>query len=139
MNELNSTISSFAIDSHTGKLTAIDEQPTVPEENRAENHCADIQISPDGRFLYGSNRGHDSIVLFETDPTSGRLSHVGFFPCGGATPRNLAFTPSGRHLFCANQNSDRISIFERDVQTGALMNTDVAIEIGTPMCVRIVR
>jgi 6-phosphogluconolactonase len=139
MNELNSTISSFAIDSHTGKLTAIDEQPAVPEENCAENHCADIQISPDGRFLYGSNRGHDSIVAFETDPASGRLSHVGFFPCGGATPRNLAFTPSGRHLFCANQNSDRISIFERDVQTGSLMNTDVTIEIGTPMCVRIVR
>lgn len=139
MNELNSTISSFAIDSHTGKLTAIDAQPAVPEENLEENHCADIQISPDGRFLYGSNRGHDSIVVFETDPASGKLSQVGFFPCGGATPRNLALTPSGRHLFCANQNSDRISIFERDVQTGALMDTEVTIEIGTPMCVRIIR
>jgi 6-phosphogluconolactonase len=139
MNELNSTISSFAFDTHNGKLTAIDAHPAVPEESSAENHCADIQISPDGRFLYGSNRGHDSIVVFETDPASGRLSLVGFFPCGGATPRNLALTPSGRHLFCANQNGDRISIFERDLQTGTLMDTDIFIDIGTPMCVRIVR
>jgi 6-phosphogluconolactonase len=78
-------------------------------------------------------------VVFETDPENGKLSHVGFFPCGGATPRNLALTPSGRHLFCANQNADRISIFERDVQTGALADTGQAIEVGTPMCVRIVR
>jgi 6-phosphogluconolactonase len=139
MNELNSTISSFAIDTKTGALTAVDAQPAVPDEARSHNHCSDIQISPDGRFVYGANRGHDSIVVFETDPESGRLSHVGFFPCGGATPRNLALTPSGRHLFCANQNADRISIFERDPQTGALADTGKTIEIGTPMCVRIVR
>ncbi len=139
MNELNSTVASYAIDGRNGALTAVDVQPAVPVEATMENHCADIQISPDGRFLYGSNRGHDSIVVFETDPESGRLSHVGFFPCGGATPRNLALTPSGRHLFCANQNSDRISIFDRDMQTGALADTGVAIEIGTPMCVRIIR
>jgi 6-phosphogluconolactonase len=139
MNELDSTIASFTIDAKSGVLTAADAQPAVPEEARSKNHCADIQISPDGRFLYGSNRGHDSIVVFETDPENGKLSHVGFFPCGGATPRNLALTPSGRHLFCANQNADRISIFERDVQTGALADTGQAIEVGSPMCVRIVR
>jgi 6-phosphogluconolactonase len=139
MNELDSTVTSFAIDRDNGELTAIDAQPAVPEEGRDHNHCADIQISPDGRFLYGSNRGHDSIVVFETDPATGRLSLVGFFPCGGETPRNLALSPSGRHLFCANQNSDRVSIFERDLQTGGLMATDRFIDIGTPMCVRIVR
>jgi 6-phosphogluconolactonase len=136
-NELNSTISSFALDSHTGKLTAIDSHSAIPESNRSQNACADIRISPDGRFVYGSNRGQDSIAVFEVDPASGMLSGVGFIPSGGETPRNLALTPSGRHLFCANQDSDRISIFERDAQTGGLTDTQVAIEIGTPMCVRI--
>lgn len=138
MNELDSTIASFAVDAESGALTAIDAQPAVPAEARAGNHCADIQISPDGRFLYGSNRGHDSIAIFEADPETGKLANVGFVPCGGATPRNLALTPSGRHLFCANQDADRISIFARDEQTGILADTGRTIDIGTPMCVRIV-
>ncbi|CAN7364600.1 lactonase family protein [Rhizobium sp. LjRoot30] len=136
MNELNSTVASFGLDPQTGVLTAIDEQPAVPAEARASNHCADIQISPDGRFLYGSNRGHDSISVFAVDGETGKLTTVGFFPCGGATPRNLALTPSGRHLFSANQNADRISIFARDAETGKLTDTGKAIEIGTPMCVK---
>jgi 6-phosphogluconolactonase len=138
MSELNSTISSFAIDSHTGKLTAIDAHSAIDENNPAPNGSADIRISPDGRFVYGSNRGQDSIAVFEVDPASGMLSPVGIFSSGGETPRNLALTPSGRHLFCANQDSDRISIFERDDRTGRLTDTGTAIEIGTPMCVRIV-
>lgn len=136
MNELNSTVASFGLDPQTGVLTPIDEQPAVPAQARASNHCADIQISPDGRFLYGSNRGHDSISIFAVDGETGTLGTVGFFPCGGATPRNLALTPSGRHLFSANQNADRISIFARDAETGTLTDTGKAIEIGTPMCVK---
>jgi 6-phosphogluconolactonase len=136
MNELDSTVASYRIDPETGVLTALDAQPAVPAEARASNHCADIQISPDGRFIYGSNRGHDSVCAFAVDEASGKLSLVGFFPCGGATPRNLAITPSGRHLFSANQNADRISILARDMQTGALTDTGHAIEVGTPMCVK---
>jgi 6-phosphogluconolactonase len=139
MNELDSTVASYAINAADGALTPCDVQPAVSAEARSQNHCADIQISPDGRFVYGSNRGHDSIVVLEADPETGKLSLVNFFPCGGVTPRNLALTPSGRHLFCANQNSDRISIFERDIVTGALTDTGHAIEVGTPMCVRIIR
>jgi len=136
MNELDSTVASFRLDSGTGALTQCDAQPAVPAAARATNHCADIQISSDGRFLYGSNRGHDSISCFSVDADSGLLSLVGFFPCGGATPRNLAITPSGRHLFSANQNADRISIFARDQETGMLTDTGRAIEVGTPMCVK---
>jgi 6-phosphogluconolactonase len=139
MNELDSTVASYAINTADGALTPCDVQPAVPAEAQSQNHCADIQISPDGRFVYGSNRGHDSIVVFDADPENGKLSLVNCFPCGGVTPRNLALTPSGRHLFCANQNSDRISIFERDILTGALTDTGHAIEVGTPMCVRIIR
>jgi 6-phosphogluconolactonase len=136
MNELNSTVASFRLDRATGALSQCDAQPAVPAEARASNHCADIQISPDGRFIYGSNRGHDSVSCFAIDEATGKLSLVGFFPCGGATPRNLAITPSGNHLFSANQNADRISIFARDQQTGALTDTGRAIEVGTPMCVK---
>lgn len=136
MNELDSTVASFRLDPTTGTLTQLDAQPAVPAEARASNHCADIQISPDGGFLYGSNRGHDSISCFAVDEATGQLTLVGFFPCGGATPRNLAITPSGNHLFSANQNADRISIFARNAETGALTDTGKAIEVGTPMCVK---
>ncbi|MBZ9987405.1 lactonase family protein [Mesorhizobium sp. BH1-1-5] len=137
MNELDSTVVSLALDPSSGRLETIDTKPAVPGEARAHNHCADIQISPDGRFLYGSNRGHDSVAIFAVDQQSGKLELVDFAPCGGATPRNLALTPSGKHLFSANQNADRISIFARDGQSGRLTDTGHAIEIGTPMCVRI--
>ncbi|OBQ74402.1 lactonase family protein [Mesorhizobium erdmanii] len=139
MNELDSTVVSMVLDEATGKLSVIDAKPAVPAEARDSNHCADIQISPDGRFIYGSNRGHDSVVIMAVDQQTGTLGLVGYVPCGGATPRNLALTPSGGHLFSANQNADRISIFARDAGTGMLTDTGRAIEIGTPMCVRIVR
>jgi 6-phosphogluconolactonase len=138
MNELDSTVAALALDEATGKLALLDTRPAVPAEARDHNHCADIQISPDGRFVYGSNRGHDSIVVFAVDQQSGALSLLGYQPCGGATPRNLALTPSGRHLLSANQNADRISIFARDAETGMLADTGRAIAIGTPMCVKIV-
>ena len=138
MNELDSTIVSMALDEATGKLSVIDAKPAVPAEARDSNHCADIQISPDGRFVYGSNRGHDSIVIMAVDQQTGALSLLDYVPCGGATPRNLALTPSGGHLFSANQNADRISIFARDAATGRLTDTGRSIEIGTPMCVKIV-
>lgn len=139
MNELDSTIVSMALDEVTGKLSIIDARPAVPAEARGTNHCADIQIAPDGRFVYGSNRGHDSVVIMAVDQQTGTLALVGYVPCGGATPRNLALTPSGGHLFSANQNADRISVFARDTDSGMLTDTGRAIEIGTPMCVRIVR
>lgn len=138
MNELDSTVASLSLDGSSGSLALIDVKPAVPAEARDQNHCADIQISPDGRFLYGSNRGHDSISVFAVDQQSGRLTSEGFTPCGGATPRNLCLTPSGRHLLSANQNADRISIFSRDAETGRLTDTGAAIEIGTPMCIKIV-
>ncbi|TPM40757.1 lactonase family protein [Mesorhizobium sp. B2-3-4] len=138
MNELDSTIVSMALDEGTGKLSILDIKPAVPVEARDGNHCADIQISPDGRFIYGSNRGHDSVVIMAVGQQTGTLSLVGHVPCGGATPRNLALTPSGGHLFSANQNGNRISIFVRDAGSGMLTDSGRAIETGTPMCVRIV-
>ncbi len=135
MNELDSTVTAYGFDPFTGVLTLIDCQPAVPVEARAGNHCSDIQISPDGRFLYGGNRGHDSISIFEVGP-DGRLTPRGFVPCGGATPRHLAITPSGRHLLVACQNADRVSVLARDQATGGLSDTGVGLQIGTPMCLK---
>lgn len=139
MNELDSTVVSLALDAGSGSLAFLDAKPAVPAEAREHNHCADIQISPDGRFLYGSNRGHNSVAVFAVDQENGKLTLVDYTPCGGPTPRNLCLTPSGSHLFSANQNGDRISIFARDTETGRLTDTGKAIAIGTPMCVKITR
>ncbi|WP_275787079.1 lactonase family protein [Pararhizobium gei] len=136
LNELDSTLASFAIDQSAGTLVQLDSKPTVPTEALEGNHCADVQISGDGQFLYASNRGHDSIAVFKVDPQSGKLDPIQSLPCGGSTPRNLALSPSGKHLFCANQNSDLISIFSRHPVHGTLVVTDQSIPVGTPMCVR---
>lgn len=135
INELDSTVTAHGFDPVTGALTPIDSQPAVPDEARSGNHCSDIQISPDGRFLYGGNRGHDSISIFEVGQ-DGHLTPRGFVACGGATPRHLAITPSGRHLLVANQNSDGVSVLARDAATGALRDTGAALQIGTPMCLK---
>lgn len=138
MNELDSTVTAHRFDPTNGELTTIDSQPAVPDAARATNHCSDIQISADGRFLYGGNRGHDSISIFEVDQTSGKLTPRGFVGCGGATPRHLALTPSGRHLLVANQNADRVSVLARDQATGGLRDTGATLQIGTPMCLKFV-
>ncbi|WP_306755309.1 lactonase family protein [Paracoccus actinidiae] len=134
-NELNSTVTAHALDTGTGTLTLVDAQPTVPEGAGAGNHCSDIGLSADGRFLYVGNRGHDSVAVFAVEH-AGRLTPRGTVPSGGQTPRNLALTPSGRHLLVANQNSDRISILARNGDSGALTDTGTSIDIGTPMCIR---
>ncbi len=135
-NELNSGVASIALQSD-GAMSLIDVKPAVPDEARASNHCADIHVSPDGKFVYASNRGHDSIVAFAIDQESGALTLVGHTPSGGATPRNFAVTPSGRHLLVANQNGDSIVVFERDSALGSLRNTGVEMQIGTPVCVKV--
>ncbi|MFS2154652.1 lactonase family protein [Rhizobium sp. Rhizsp42] len=133
LNELNSTCSSFAVDARSGALTPI--SSTKALQDTGGNHCSDIQISSDGRFLYGGNRGHDSISVFKT-LDNGEVELLSSIPCGGKTPRNLALSPSGRHLFCANQDSDRISVFERNAETGQLRDTGAYIEAGTPTCIK---
>lgn len=138
LNELDSTLVTLSLDSETGSLTYLDSMPMVPQEVRDTNACSDIQISPDGRFLYGANRGHDSVSIFAVDGETGKLKAVGMVPSGGETPRNLCLTPSGGHLFIANQNGDRISIYRRDAESGRVYDSGASILIGTPMCVKIV-
>jgi 6-phosphogluconolactonase len=134
--ELGSRILSLRFDPDTAGFTLADDVPAVPADAAAHNHCADIHISPDGRFAYGSNRGHDSIVILAVDEATGRLTPVGHQKTGGETPRNFALSPSGRHLLVANQNSDSIVVFARDERTGLLHDTGHRLAIGTPMCIK---
>lgn len=134
MNELAATISTLRREVGD-RLSLLGTVSAVPETSSGDSQGADIRITPDGRFVYGSIRGADLLVTLGVDPQSGRLTPLAFTKSGGETPRNFAITPSGRHLLVANQNSDAVVIFSRDAATGALIDTGRRIEIGTPVCV----
>jgi 6-phosphogluconolactonase len=136
INELNSTISSCQYDENTGVLSGIMNVSTLPEDFDGNNSCADIHVSDDGRFLYGSNRGHDSIVVFEIDQDSGALDYVSHHSVLGKTPRNFMIDPSGRFVLVANQNSNNIVVFKRDKSTGQLSETGTEVEVSKPVCLK---
>jgi 6-phosphogluconolactonase len=135
INELNSTLTVFSYDGAAGTLTRLQTIPTLPDHFEGENWCADVHVAPSGRYVYGSNRGHDSIVILEVDPTTGILALVGHEPTGGRTPRNFAIDPGGRFLLAANQDTDRIVTFEVDQSTGELTPTGHVAEVPNPVCI----
>lgn len=137
INELNSSITAYNYDAASGALTGIESVSTLPQGFGGANTCADIHVSPDGRFLFGSNRGHDSIVTFRIDDESGRLTLVGHTPSGGKTPRNFAVDPSGNFLLVANQNSDNIVVMRINRETGAL-TTLHEVRVSMPVCIKMV-
>ncbi len=136
--ELGSAIYALAADP-AGGLSVLHSLPMLPEGFTGTNHCADIHLTPDGRFLYASNRGHDSIACFAVDAGTGHLSAIGHHPSGGSTPRNFAVDPAGRFLLVANQNGDTIVTLAIDQATGTLSDTGHRLPIGTPMCVKLAR
>ena len=136
INELSSTIAVLAYDAATAGLRVLQIVSAVPDGFAGENHCADLHVSADGRFLYGSNRGHDSIVVHAIEGEGLRL--VGHVPTGGSTPRSFALDPLGHFLLAANQNGDSVVVFRLDAASGMPQRIgDVAI--GTPMCIRLAR
>lgn len=138
INELGSTMTAFAYDSSRGTLQPLQTLSTLPADFQGTNYCADVHVHPSGRFVYGSNRGHDSIVVYRIDESTGRLSLIGHTATGGRTPRNFALEPSGRFLFAANQNSDTIVTFRIDSTTGQLTPTGQITEVPTPVCVQVI-
>ena len=136
INEMHLTVSAFAVDRITGNLMEMQTLSTLPREPTASDSGAEIQVSPDGRFLYCSNRGHDSIAAFKVDPRSGKLTVVAHEHTGGKTPRNFAIDPTGAFLLVANQNSDSIVTFRRDMKTGRLSSTGHVTEVPSPVCLK---
>jgi 6-phosphogluconolactonase len=134
IQELNSTITVF--DYSKGKLKAKQTISTLPKDFKDKNACADIHISPDGKFLYGSNRFHDTIAMFSINPTNGKLTYIGEESVMGKIPRNFGIDPSGKFVLVANQESDNITIFERNVTTGKLKFTGKEIKVSMPVCLK---
>lgn len=135
INELDSTITAFVYDRARGALREGQTVSTLPADFSGGNSCAEIEVGPSGRFIYGSNRGHDSIVVFSIDRHSGRLDLVQHIATQGKTPRNFAIDPAGMFLLAANQNSDNVVTFRIDRQSGMLSPTGHVAEIPTPVCV----
>ena len=138
INELDSTITAFDYDAAAGTLSEIETVSTLPDGFAGVSHCADVHVSPSGRFLYGSNRGHDSIVIFEIDRDTGRLDYVGHEPTQGRTPRNFAIDPTGTFLLAANQDSDTVVTFRIDERTGLLDPAGHVAEVPMPVCLKLV-
>ena len=138
IEELSCTVTAFAYDAGAGTLKPLQRIRTLPEGFTGASTCAEVQVHPAGRFLYGSNRGHDSIVAFAIDEKTGELRLLGHEPTQGRTPRNFALDPSGTFLLAANQDSDTVVSFRINPDTGALTPTGQVCRVPTPVCLKMV-
>jgi 6-phosphogluconolactonase len=137
INEQNMTMSSASWDPETGKLELINTEATLPDgEAKPGFSTAEVIAHRNGRFVYGSNRGHDSIVVMKIDPATGQISRTGNYSTLGKTPRNFRFSPDGKFLLAENQNSNSVIVFQVNEQTGALVATEEKISVPSPACIR---
>lgn len=136
INELNSTMTAYKYDAADGMFEEINTLSTLPEGfDRTKSSCAEVQISPDGKYLYGSNRGHNSVAIYRIGD-DGSITMVGHEGTGGEIPRNFEIDPSGAFVAAANQDTGNIVMFRRDPATGEMTPTGSVVEVGTPICVR---
>ncbi|WP_273820390.1 lactonase family protein [Pseudomonas asplenii] len=134
INELDSTVTTYRFDAHSGALTALQILPSVPATFTGNSRASEIEVDRSGRFLYASNRGYDSIAVFAIDQGSGLLSPVEFTPTTGKTPRFFTLAPNGRFLFALNEDSDSIVSLAVDPHTGSLRKTGFSVSSGSPVC-----
>jgi 6-phosphogluconolactonase len=138
INEMASTITAFSYDAQRGTLKELHTISTLPEGFSGRNTTAEVQVHPSGRFVYGSNRGHNSLAIFRVDEATGRLTAAGHQPSGGSTPRNFGIDPTGQYLLAANQESHNVVLFRIDPQSGALEPTGQQVKVPLPVCVKFV-
>jgi 6-phosphogluconolactonase len=137
VGELNSTLTALGINTANGTMTRIEAESSLPAGFSGSNTGADVHVSPNGRFVYSSNRGHNSIAIFSIDQTTGSLTLVGHQPTGGNTPRNFHIDPSGTFLLAANQGSGTVVVF-RIGPEGRLSSTGNAVNVNAPAFVGVV-
>ncbi|MFB6152565.1 MAG: lactonase family protein [Haloarculaceae archaeon] len=133
INELDSTLTAYERDPGTGALDPIDTASTLPDGFDGDNVTADVHVHPSGEWVYGSNRGHDSVAVFGIE-SDGTLDPRGTVPTGGAWPRNFALAPDGRALFAENMHSDEVVAFRVDERTGDLEPAGAAVDVPDPCC-----
>jgi 6-phosphogluconolactonase len=139
INELSSTLITYALNDrasagHNEMLEEVQTVSLLPPDFNGSNIAAEVQVHPSGRFVYGSNRGHNSIAVFAADAKTGRLTAVEIQPTLGRTPRHFTFDPSGQWLLVENQDSNNIVVFRVDPMTGRLTSSGEQIEVGAPVC-----
>lgn len=138
LHEMGSMVTVWAYTAASGRLAEVQTISTLPADFHGKNNSAEIEVDSNGRFLYASNRGHDSITVFAIEPGTGKLSVVETVATQGRTPRNFKIDPTGRYLFAANQDTNNIVIFRIDPQTGHLTPTGQVLEVQSPVCVQFV-
>ena len=136
INEIQSTVTSLAYEASRGAFKELQTISTLPENFQGNNSTAEVQVHPTGKFLYGSNRGHDSIAVFAIDSNKGTLTSIEQVSTQGKTPRNFGIDPTGSYLLAANQNSNTIVVFAINPKTGRLTPTGQVLEVGSPVCVK---
>ena len=137
IQEISGDVTAF--DYKKGALNAIQTISAKPAGHTGDFNCADIHISPDGKFLYGSNRVHDSLVIYSIDTKTGKLTYVAHQSVMGKKPRNFMIDPTGNFVLVANQDSNNIIIFKRDMKTGLLTSTKKEIAVPNPVCLKMIR
>lgn len=138
INEIGNTITAFSYDAEEGRLTEIQTLSTIPDDYEKTTHTAEVQVHPSGKFVYGSNRGHDSIAVYQVNQDTGKLTPKGQTPVP-ATPRNFAIDPSGKFLLAEGQSANAIEVFRINQDTGALTSTGHKVKVPSPVCVRFVK
>lgn len=138
-NEMTMVVTGFSRNSEDGSLKAIQEISTIPAGFDGRKSTAECVVHPSGKFLYVSNRGHETITAYTIDQETGLLTYVENEPTGGKEPRNFFIDPSGKWLLAENQNSDTVYVFSIDQQTGALKPTGDFVTVGRPVCIRMVK
>lgn len=137
IQELNSTVTAYNYGN--GALKEIQTISTLPSDYKGNNSCADIHISADGKFLYGSNRFYDHLVIFSIDQKTGKLTYITNQSVQGKTPRNFMIDPTGKWVLVANQDSDNIVLFKRDAKTGTLTPTGKEVKVSMPVCLKMIK
>ena len=138
IGELDSTVTALGYDVERGELSFIEAYRTLPSDFTGDSDCADLHIHPSGRFVYGSNRGHNSIVIFAADAKTGKLTLVGHEPVRGDWPRNFSLDATGQFLLVANQRSNNIVVFRINLKTGLLTATGQTVQLGAPVCLKFI-
>jgi 6-phosphogluconolactonase len=136
INEMGSTIIRFGWDSNAGVLTQYETVSTLPKDFTGTSTCAEILVHPSGKFVYATNRGHNSVAVLSVEPETGRLTLIQNISTRGKTPRNCEFDPTGRWLLVSNQDSDNAVVFRIDPTTGRLTQAAEPISVLSPFCER---
>jgi len=135
VNELNSTITAYHFDAQSGALTTLQTLSTLPPDFKDKNKPAEVYVTPNGKFVYASNRGHNSLAIFAIDPLRGTLTLHGWEPTQGRTPRYFCLDPTGTFLYAANENGHNVVTFQVDQENGKLTPTGQVVSVGSPVCI----